>query len=217
MSFISLVRDRHITLATDQLVYSPQEVNAIESVAKVGATLSELFNEENERVQQAIQKGHAEGYEEGFNVGKEEGQRATVKEMTEQLLAMAEKAEEQRRVMRGAIIELAILAVRKIAGEIGASEAVSAMAERAANELAASEALVLRVHPSVVEDVRTHLAKVLAKPQDKGLVIDIKPDEALDPFGCVLVSEQGEVIASLDEQLLCLEKSWRESLETNTK
>jgi flagellar biosynthesis/type III secretory pathway protein FliH len=208
MSFISLVHEDQITLATNKLVFSAQEMGAIDTAAETATQLAKLFDEYDERIQQASRKG----YEDGFNSGQDEGKLAARKEVAAQLCEMSVKVEEQRRVMRDGIIKLAILAVHKIAGKVGAPEMVASMALSAANELVVSEPLTLHVHPSVVDTVKSCLAEAPPINQGKHLPVEIKTDDALTPFDCILVSEHGETVASLDEQLRCLEGSWREKL-----
>ena len=211
MSFISLVHEDQITLATDKLVFSAQEMGTFDTMTEVAARLATLFDEYEERIQQASRKG----YEEGFNKGREEGKVVARKEAAEQLIKLAEKADQQRQAMRAGIVDMSILAVHKIAGDVGASEMVASIALNAANELVVSEPLVLHVHPSVVDTVKSRLAE--APPMNKGkhLHIEIQVDDELAPFDCILVSEHGETVASLDEQLRCLEESWREKLNNS--
>ncbi len=214
MSFISLVHEDQITLATNKLVFSAQEMGAFDTAAETATQLKKLFDEYEERVQQASKKG----YEEGFNRGRDEGRLAARKEVAAQLREISVKYEKQRGAMRDGIIKLAILAVHKIAGKVGASEMVASMALNAASELVVSEPLTLHVHPSVADTVKSRLAEAPPINQGKQLPVEIKTNDALTPFDCILVSEHGETVASLDEQLRCLEGSWREKLtDSNNK
>jgi len=208
MSFIALVHEDQITLATNKLVFSAQEVGAFDAVADAATQLATLFDEYEERIQQATRKG----YEEGFNKGRDEGKLAAREEVAEQLIELARKADQQRQVLRAGIIDMSILAVHKIAGNVGASEMVASMALNAASELVVSEPLTLHVHPSVVDTVKSRLDEAPPVNKSKHLHVEIQADDALTPFDCILVSEHGETVASLDVQLRCLEESWREKL-----
>jgi len=205
VSFVTLVHKPQITLATNKLVFSAQELGAIDSVTETATQLAELFNDYEERIEREARNG----YDEGFRKGQDEGRLAAQKKVAAQLLELGIKAEEQRQVMRDSVVELTLLAVHKIAGKIGAPEMVASMALNAVNDLVVSESFTLRVHPSVVDTVRSRLAPI---DQSKHPYVEVQTDDTLTPFDCILVSERGETIASLDEQLGCLERSWRERL-----
>lgn len=204
MTFVALIRDASVNLATDQLVLRAEEVQALTHAVDIGQRLARLLAESEQRLavvrQVACDEGHA--------AGKEAGLLAARDEVATELTAMASAAHHQRLALQGSVTRLAIQVVRKLAGEVGASEMVAGLAQTAAADLLSGVSLTLRVHPSVVDAVRVRMdiyAATRAAHPGRLLHVEIRADAVLDPFDCILDTALGTTIAGLEDQLKRLE------------
>jgi type III secretion protein L len=67
------------------------------------------------------------------------------------------------------------------------------------------EVLTIRVNPSNIEIIQSHIALIERAARAKSL--DIIPDSRVDPIGCVIESESGTIDAQLSTQLKVLERA----------
>jgi flagellar biosynthesis/type III secretory pathway protein FliH len=198
MTFVALVRDPSVSFATDQLILRAEEVQTLASAVDIGQRLVRLLAESEQQLALARQVA----VDEGHVVGKEAGLLAARDEVAARLTAMALAAHHQRLALQGSMARLAIQVVRKLAGEIGAPEMVAGLAQTAAADLLPETSLTLRVHPSVVDAVS---ARMGAAHAGKSLHVEVRADDALDLFDCILDTAFGTTIAGLEDQLKCLE------------
>jgi len=91
------------------------------------------------------------------------------------------------------------------------------MAETAARELLTGDTLAILVHPSVLDSVRQRLHHTQQDFSDPVCRIEIRSDDSLKPFDCLLETEFGTTVASLDEQLACLEKVLQQASASKLK
>jgi len=198
MTFIALLHDPVITLATDQLVLRADEVQPVRDAVQLAERVTQHLEETEEQLNLARQRAHDEGYAAGKAAGLQAGREEIAGELTTLMAA----AYQQRLALQGSVARLAIQVVRKVAGEIGATEIVAGLAQTAAGELASGTSLRLWVHPTVVESVR---ARLNSATEANALHVEIRADETLDPFDCTLSTDCGETVAGLDDQLKRLE------------
>jgi len=201
MTFVALVRDPSVSLTTDQLVIRADDVQALNNAVDVGRRLTRLLEESEQQLASARQRA----FDEGHAAGKEAGLLAARDEISAQLTAMALAAHRQRIALQGSVARLAIQVVRKLAGEIGAPEMVAGLAQTAASDLLPGTSLTVRVHPSVADAVSMRLGAAQSAHPGKTLHVEIRVDDALDPFDCTLDTACGTAIAGLEAQLKRLE------------
>ncbi len=210
MTFIALVRDTSVSLATDEQVLAAEDVQALASAVEVGRRLAQLLEQSG----QAIAAARRDAFEKGHAAGKAAGLLAARDEVAAELTGMAVEAQRQRMALQGAVARLAIQVVRKLAGEVGAPEMVAGLAQTAAADLLPAVSLTLRVSPPVVETVRARLDAAQSTQSGKPLHVEVRADETLSPFDCVLDTTCGTTIAGLDAQLARLEAALAGNAET---
>src|SRR3546814_13893323 len=89
--------------------------------------------------------------------------------------------------------------VARIAPDCDARSVVPPLVMQAVEAAQAEQFLMLRVHPSVREEVAAGLGAVRQAHPAVG-VIELVEDVSLDPLSCVVVSEAGEVRAGRSEE-----------------
>lgn len=213
MTFVALIRHPVVGVATDQWVLRADDVEALDSALAVGRRLSRLLDDSEQMLraakERAVDEGHAAGKAAGLNAAREE--------VATELTAMASAAHHQRLALQGSVARLAIQVVRKLAGEVGAPEMVAGLAQTAAADLLPGASLItLLVHPSVADAVKARLSAAQSARPNKPLHVEIRTDDAMDPFDCTLDTAFGTTIAGLDAQLGRLERVLRGESQITT-
>ena len=136
----------------------------------------------------------------GMNTGLAEGFARAQQQMVEQLASLNERRARVLGEARGRIAELACAIVARIAPGFDARSVIPPLVLQAVEAAQAEQFLLIRVHPSVREQVAAGLGAVRQAHPAVG-VIELVDDESLDPLSCVVVSEAGEVRAGIAQQI----------------
>nr|WP_277929365.1 MULTISPECIES: FliH/SctL family protein [unclassified Lysobacter] len=120
--------------------------------------------------------------------------------MAEQLAALNERRARVLGEASGRISELACAIVARIAPGFDAQTVVPPLVMQAVEAAQAEQFLLIRVHPSVRDEVGAGLSAVRQAHPGVG-VIELVDDESLDPLSCVVMSEAGEVRAGVAQQI----------------
>jgi len=148
---------------------------------------------ERARVAQAL----AQAQEAGFEQGRRDGERVAAERLTEVVARITRDQQVQQQAARDAVGALALAVVQKLASSLGASEVVPKLVEQAVIELLPQRSTRVRVGPEAMEATRERLAKL-------GLSADVRADETLGAFDCVIDSVTGQHVVSLDSQLAAI-------------
>ncbi|WP_343276375.1 FliH/SctL family protein [Luteimonas yanweni] len=151
-----------------------------------------LYEEAVGDIARAREQGHAEGFAEGLAAAK--------LQMTEQLASLNERRARVLGEASGRITELACAIVDRIAPGFDARTVVPPLVMQAVEAAQAEQFLLIRVHPSVRQDVAAGLGAVRQAHPAVG-VIELVDDPSLEPTSCVVVSEAGEVRAGVAQQI----------------
>lgn len=210
MTFIAFLRDPAITLTTDQLVIAANEVQPMNNIVDMAIMLTEYQQKKDQQLKDAAVKAYEKSYADGMAAGIKAGEIKTATELTR----MVAIAHTQRLDLQKSVAKLAIQVVNKVAGEIGAPKMVTGLAQTAASDLVAGTSIKLWVHSSVVKQVSKCLKSSNSIVQGKSLHIDIRSNDNIDPFDCILDTDFGQIVASLDDQLKRLENVLSAGLAT---
>lgn len=182
-----------------------------------GSVVSKDTAEAKSQAQQIIQKAYSEaeririeaeayrqrGYEEGKLQGAEDGKA----ELTEAILDLNRKTEEQFRHFEPELVKLSLKIAEKIIGrqmELDPALSVN-IVSKALSSVRHQREIFLRVNPEDYEIIRVEKEKLLeqlSRAQD----IDIRPDPQISRGGCLIESEVGTIEATLKKQLAAIEK-----------
>lgn len=191
MSLLTLFRSERGFVATDRLVFAPEELDGVQSSAELAAHLDGLLTRESDRIDQATEQARAAGEA----AGREQGLAAAAKEVADQLQGFDQKHRKAVDDMRAETTSLALEIVRRIAADVAPADWLAAQAARASEELLEHAPLVLRVHPDQASSVRDAL-------QAKSSAFDdVVADDTLAIDACTIESRVGRVDASLSSQL----------------
>jgi len=191
MTLLSLFQGEHGLLASERLVFAPEEVEALECGIALCRRMEQLFEEQDGK----LARERAEACERGHSAGFAQGLADAEVRSTEQLDALHERHRLAVREQRDRCSRIALEIVRRLAGDVAEADWLAAQAVRAAEELIEQAPLVLHVHPTHLDTVR----RALAGP---GTGIDsIVADDGLPLDGCSIESGVGRVDASLETQL----------------
>ncbi len=151
-----------------------------------------LYDQAGAEIARAREKGYADGFAEGLA--------RVQQQMTEHLAALNERRARVLAEASGRVTELACAIVARIAPGFDARSVVPPLVMQAVEAAQAEQFLMIRVHPSVREEVSAGLGAVRQAHPAVG-VIELVDDVSLDPLSCVVVSEAGEVRAGVAQQI----------------
>lgn len=189
MTLLTLHSGERALVASERLVYAPDEIAPFERVQEAAVALDALLAGERERIDAAASKAESRGRD----IGEARGEQLAAERLAERLIAFRHELDAVTSRQRDDIIEIALEVVRRIAGEVGPEPWLAALARRASEELAGAEPTGLRVHPERVEGVRAELG---------GRHFDeVVGDDTLGRDECWIESPCGRVDLSLETQL----------------
>lgn len=195
MTMLAVYRGQNVSLASDRLLLSPDEVIVCESATQMLQRLQQLFSAQDARIQEAVSQAR----QTALDLGRAEALRTTACALVEGWEQTAARAHSDIAELRRAVIVLTQQVVRHIAPALGAGDLVSAMATRAVEEMLPSQAVVVRVHPNVEAAVRACL-QAQGRTLD-ALMIEVRGDPLVGEFDCTLETPHGQLLAGLDSQL----------------
>jgi flagellar biosynthesis/type III secretory pathway protein FliH len=151
-----------------------------------------LYAQAGKEIEQAREQGYSAGFAEGLA--------RVQQQMTEHLAALNERRARVLAEASARVTDLACAIVARIAPDFDARSVVPPLVMQAVEAAQAEQFLMLRVHPSVREEVAAGLGAVRQAHPAVG-VIELVEDVSLDPMSCVVVSEAGEVRAGVAQQI----------------
>jgi len=203
---LSIFNKNGTTLATDQLVYSAEELGSVETVLAKIAQLDEKLAQANSEIEKAKAEAMALGEQQGFKKGRAIARR----KISIALLTSQREVTQQQNRMHEASVQLALEIVRRIGLTCSSSETLVSLAMHSARELEPNEKASLCVHPDMEEAVRARLKHV--PDEDVLWLLDVVPDDSLNPDDCFLKTAHGSLFVGLESQLRVIERSLHENI-----
>jgi flagellar biosynthesis/type III secretory pathway protein FliH len=189
---VSVFEPRRFDRALAGNVVPARQWQRIDELDALLEQVNALDAEAGTEIAQAREQGYADGFAEGLA--------RVQQQMTEHLAALNER---RARVLADAssrVTELACAIVARISPGFDARAVVPPLVMQAVEAAQAEQFLMIRVHPSVREEVAAGLGLVRQAHPAVG-VIELVEDMSLDPLSCVVVSEAGEVRAGVAQQI----------------
>jgi len=206
MSMLTIFNGKNSTLSTDQLVYSPGDVNLVRTATEKIQLLDKKIAEYDLLLAQSKEEATARGLKKGFARGRAIARR----KISLALLASQQEATEQRSAMRETSVQLALEIVRRIGLENTTAETLVSLAVSSAKELEPDEKASLSVHPEVSAQVKERL-EALPQAQRKSF-LEVTTDSSLKMDDCVLKTACGSLLIGLESQLRIIERSLNEHI-----
>lgn len=214
MTYVAILNKPGVTISTDELIVSPDDVSHVDSVAQLGKHLSQFLSSYKDVLSAETKRG----YDEGFEKGKEEGLRHAREQFSSQLTQLSTQHAREKSQLADYAVSLALQIVRRIAEDVGPAEMMAEIARTASREFSHETQVVLRVHPDNAETVRNRVQNIYVNATDfqgqdrrkagaaaKTEQVEVRADDSLGLYDCLLETEFGTTIASLEHQLTCLE------------
>jgi flagellar assembly protein FliH len=164
----------------------------------------------------AVEAGFKEGREAGFSDGK-----AEVDRLTERVRTVLERAQSRREEIleetEQQIIDLVLLLARKVIKIISESQrdVVKANVTQALRKLKGRGNIIIRVNMVDLKLTSEHINNFLQKME--GIKIQIAEDSTVDPGGCIIETDFGEIDARISSQFAELESKILEMTPIRTK
>jgi flagellar biosynthesis/type III secretory pathway protein FliH len=189
---VSVFEPRRFDRALAGNVVPARQWQRIEELDALLEQVNALYDDAGTEIARAREQGYADGFAEGLA--------RVQQQMTEHLAALNER---RARVLADAssrVTELACAIVARIAPGFDARAVVPPLVMQAVEAAQAEQFLMIRVHPSVREEVAAGLGAVRQAHPAVGVIVLVE-DVSLDPQSCVVVSEAGEVRAGVAQQI----------------
>ena len=145
--------------------------------------------------------------QEGYDDGLAEGKMEHTEKIMETVLSSLEFIENIEKT----VVEVVGSSVKKLIGEFNKDELIVGIVRQALNSVRSQQKVIIRVAVEDSNAVSEALA-IMIQNKSSGF-IDIIPDSRLKHGSCILESELGVIDASLDIQLLALEKAFKSKIE----
>jgi type III secretion protein L len=205
MSFIRILRPTSALATADpqQLVLSPEEVQAWQDAQQLLAAA----RQEAERIRaEAVQ-----AYEDEKQRGYEEGQAMARMDEAERLIENATRTVDYFAGIEQKIVALVMNAVRRIMADFDDTTRVLSVVQSGLSVMRNQKQLTLRLSPHHAATVRERAQELLERFPGVGMM-DIVPDSRLKGDAAILESEMGVVEASVELQLKAIEQGFTKLL-----
>jgi flagellar assembly protein FliH len=169
-------------------------------------------------IQAMVEKERAEASEAGFKEGREAGYaegKAEADRLTERLQTVLERAQGRREEILAEteqqIVDLALLIARKVIKIISETqkEVVKANVTEALRKIRGKGNIIIRVNVADVKLATDHTKGFIREIEGiKG--VQVAEDSTVDPGGCIIETDFGEIDARISSQLAELESKIRE-------
>ncbi|NIZ40040.1 flagellar assembly protein FliH [Entomospira entomophila] len=193
--------DRIITQAKEELERAKQQA-------------AEIYESE---VEKARVTGQQEGYEAGFKVGSEESMR-----LVERIHVIIDKILEKRSDIlvdvEAQVVELTLLMVRKVVKVLSENQksVVINNVMQALKKIKGRGDIVIRVNVRDLELSSEHINSFIEALERRGN-ITLAEDSSIEPGGCVIETDFGEIDAKISSQLNEIEARIRDLMPITTK
>ncbi len=154
-------------------------------------------------LREKIKASASEHYAEARKAGKEKGYIEGRALVHEQLIKLNELRDSIRMEMESELAQLLIAVSNRLIGEVGYDPIIRRLTCEALNASKESTLLTLRVHPSV-KDVAAAQVTDWMTQHPTVRHIEVIEDESIDPSECIVLSEVGEIRATLANELAAL-------------
>jgi len=189
---VAVFEARRFDRALAGSVVPARQWQRIEELDALLEQVNALYAQAGKEIEQAREQGYSAGFAEGLA--------RVQQQMTEHLAALNERRARVLAEASARVTDLACAIVARIAPDFDARSVVPPLVMQAVEAAQAEQFLMLRVHPSVREEVAAGLGAVRQAHPAVG-VIELVEDVSLDPMSCVVVSEAGEVRAGVAQQI----------------
>ncbi len=192
MGVVVLIDRPGYRLAADRKVLKSNEAAVIENTAQAYILAQGQISAALKDLEQVRARVAEEARKEGLARAQEEAtRRLVIAEIERHKLIKAAQP---------ALAQVLVEALELLTRDIDREAFLARALELLQNTLRETSWASLRVHPDWAQSARTALSR-FDRQTGLGRIVNVVPDEALSPGGCVLESELGRIDASLDKQL----------------
>jgi flagellar assembly protein FliH len=189
------------------------EAEAEKRLAEANQKAAELEN----AAQAGFEKERSDAADAGFKEGREAGYaegRAEADRLVERLQTVLERARSRREDILAEteqqIVDLALLIARKVIKIISETqkEVVKANVAEALRKIKGRGDIIIRVNLADLRLTTEHINALIQKMEGRG--IQVAEDSTVDPGGCIIETDFGEIDARISSQLAELEDKIRD-------
>lgn len=199
--------DRPLSLAPDKRLLKRADYQTFVMAGQILEAARRETEERRAEAEREQARRHQAGYEQGLAQAR--------LEMATQMLETVERTVDYLGVLEHRIVDLVMMAVRKVLGEFEDTELTGRVVRQALQVLRNQPQATIRVCPAQADRLQQRLHELLAGYNSLRLV-EVVPDPRLERGDCILETEIGVVDGSLETQLGALERALRSRLQKRT-
>ncbi|MDR2576482.1 MAG: type III secretion system stator protein SctL [Puniceicoccales bacterium] len=188
---------------TLQLIDEGEKI-ATDLIAQANAQAKEIIKKANadaQALKDSTQAAFEAEKKKGFEAGAESGK----KEMAAKLMEITAKNVKRFANLENVILEILMIAMRRIFGEMDNAELVRRIAKHALQVVRNQKKAILRVHPDQAKSTREGLASMSGHDPSMPIV-EVVADGRLAMNSCLIETEVGVIDASLEVQMTVIRK-----------
>jgi len=204
MSILTVFNKNGAVLSTDQLVYAPGEIGALDTLLEKIELLDKKLAQADIDIAKAKASAKAQAEQRGFKKGRAMAK----KKLGLALLSSQREVARQRKQIQESSVNLALEIVRRIGLSYSTPDALLSLAINSARELETNETASMCVHPDLVDAVQQRIVNIPS--EELKWLVKVVGDDSLDPENCHLKTAHGSLIVGLESQLRVIERSFHE-------
>lgn len=208
MSFVTVHRAAHTSLATDQAWLSTEDWACADSARELLLRLEHIAQTREADLAQALAQARAEGHAEGLAQGRELALKTESQHLWQAWEKAAAGAQSDLQALRAALVTLSLQVVQHITAQLAPADVLAALARRASEQLLPPRAAVVRVHPQLAEAVRERLQQSNAHSGAPGgahsstqATLEVRADAKLRWQDCEFDTPAGQLLVGMQAQL----------------
>ncbi|EXJ15669.1 HrpE/YscL family type III secretion apparatus protein [Imhoffiella purpurea] len=203
--------DPFVRLKPDALKIAP-EVRCLKSSDYRTLISARELLDAARRAAEALRAQAEEDYARERRRGYDEGLAEARMEMGVRMLETVERSVAYFGQIEHQVADLVMTSLRKILGEFDDTELTLRLVRQALQVVQSQPRVTIRVCPEQAAELQERLSRLIAGYTSLGTAV-ISADPRLERGGCILETEIGVVEASLDLQLMALDKALRSRLQ----
>lgn len=219
--YLLVHHDSRLSLAVRPLQLGHAEAQSFESSAALLAELASLRESESARIAAACDQARASGQADGQARGQRLALESGADRLASVVSALEAGVDAEQAALRAAVLDLALLVLRRMAPELAPAELLAGLAAQAFDRIAAEQAqhagtgaagaTVVRAHPDVLTPLRECVLARACKPSGaaRAPLLEWRADTRLGPLECVLETPGGRLLAGLEAQLERVQQALR--------
>jgi flagellar biosynthesis/type III secretory pathway protein FliH len=203
-----LYKTDDLTVVADKVIFSSNEIEEISTASELVNKLRMLVDDKEMELSNSIKQG----YENGFKKGADDAYRKYLDTFEESTCTLVKAVSKYKSDSLSVATKMAINIFEIILGEIKPQDIMERIVAKALKQYKKNTKITVKVPIDVVEHLTQYCERVAKSEEYEDCNIDVEGDKSLALYECILVSDYGEAVASLSDQIRNIEFEMAKSI-----